>query len=46
MTTPGGRRQNDAQNGRVIASMTALIVDDETSYRTYLAALAEREGSR
>ncbi len=39
------RRNTDAQDDRAPATgMTALIVDDESSYRTYIAALAEKVG--
>src|SRR5438067_8181444 len=39
------RRITDAVDDRLTAAgMTALIVDDESSYRTYISALAERVG--
>src|SRR5712691_11927133 len=39
------RRNTDAQDDRAPATgMTALIVDDESSYRTFIAALAEKVG--
>jgi two-component system cell cycle response regulator len=41
MKAPEGRRTTDAIDDRV---MTALIVDDESSYRSFLAAMAERVG--
>jgi two-component system cell cycle response regulator len=39
-----GRRRSDAEQHSILPPMTALIVDDETSYRTYLTSLAEKVG--
>jgi two-component system, cell cycle response regulator len=39
-----GRRRSDAEPQALLAPMTALVVDDETSYRTYLTSLAEKLG--
>ena len=39
-----GRRRSDSGPLAIPRSMAALIVDDETSYRTYLTALAEKIG--
>src|SRR5436190_734199 len=39
-----GRRRSDAEPQAVLAPMTALVVDDETSYRTYLTSLSEKLG--
>lgn len=41
-----GRRRSDSGPVAIPQSMTALVVDDETSYRTYLTALAEKVGFR
>ena len=38
------RRITDAVDDRLAATMTALIVDDESSYRAYIATLAEKVG--
>src|SRR5579884_1745331 len=39
-----GRRRSDSGPVAIPRSMAALVVDDETSYRTYLTALAEKVG--
>jgi len=39
-----GRRRSDVEQHPLLPPMTALIVDDETSYRTHLTALAEKVG--
>ena len=39
-----GRRRSDAEQHSLLPPMTALIIDDETSYRTYLTSLAEKVG--
>ena len=39
-----GRRRSDAEPQALLSPMTALVVDDETSYRTYLSSLAEKLG--
>ena len=39
-----GRRRSDAEPQTLLAPMTALVIDDETSYRTYLTSLAEKLG--
>ena len=39
-----GRRRSDAEQNSILPPMTALIIDDETSYRTYLTSLAEKVG--
>ena len=39
-----GRRRSDSEQHPLLSPMTALIVDDETSYRTYLTSLAEKVG--
>ena len=39
-----GRRRSDTEQQSLLPRMTALIVDDETSYRTYLTSLAEKVG--
>jgi len=39
-----GRRRSDAEPQTLLTPMTALVVDDETSYRTYLTSLAEKLG--
>ena len=39
-----GRRRSDSEPVAAMQSMTALVVDDETSYRTYLTGLAEKVG--
>jgi two-component system cell cycle response regulator len=39
-----GRRRSDSEQHPLLPPMTALIVDDETSYRTYLTSLAEKVG--
>jgi len=39
-----GRRRSDAEQHSILPPMTALIIDDETSYRTYLTSLAEKVG--
>jgi diguanylate cyclase (GGDEF)-like protein len=39
-----GRRRSDAEPQILLTPMTALVVDDETSYRTYLTSLAEKLG--
>lgn len=39
-----GRRRSDSGPVTVPRSMTALVVDDETSYRTHLTSLAEKVG--
>src|SRR5437867_257782 len=45
MTTLPGRRHNDSENDRKASiGMRALIVDDESSYRSYIATLAEKIG--
>lgn len=45
MTTLPGRRHNDSENDRIASiGMRALIVDDESSYRSYIATLAEKIG--
>ncbi|HJT18253.1 MAG TPA: diguanylate cyclase [Thermoanaerobaculia bacterium] len=41
-----GRRRSDSGPVTLPQSMTALVVDDETSYRTYLTSLAEKVGFR
>ncbi len=47
METIPGRRRSDAEDDRAGSTpMTALVVDDEASYRTYITALAERVGFR
>ena len=38
------RRRTDSDDRAALPRMTALIVDDETSYRTYVTALAEKVG--
>ncbi|HUJ14276.1 MAG TPA: diguanylate cyclase [Thermoanaerobaculia bacterium] len=39
-----GRRRSDSEPQAVSQRMTALVVDDETSYRTNLTTLAEKVG--
>jgi two-component system, cell cycle response regulator len=39
-----GRRRTDVEPHAGSPAMTALIVDDETSYRTYVTSLAEKVG--
>src|SRR5207245_1752595 len=39
-----GRRRSDVEPHAGSAAMTALIVDDETSYCTYVTSLAEKVG--
>src|SRR5215470_7457055 len=39
-----GRRRSDAEQHSILPPMTALVIDDETSYRTYLTSLAEKVG--
>lgn len=45
MKTLAGRRRSDAESGHGSSPpMTALIVDDEASYRTHVTTLAEKVG--
>jgi len=39
-----GRRRTDAEPHAASPPMTALVVDDETSYRTYVTSIAEKVG--
>jgi two-component system, cell cycle response regulator len=39
-----GRRRSDAEEHSPLVPMTALVIDDETSYRTYLTSLADKVG--